>query len=287
MEKFKNIGIVGLGLLGGSLAFEIKKRNISQRITGFSRRKETLEKAISEKLIDEYFLNFDEGIKDIDFLILATPIKIVSEYFLKIGKQKTSFLITDVASVKKKIVEDATRFLGKDNNFVPSHPMAGSEKSGIEAKKEDLFEGKNVIITPTKDTKKENLLKVNSFWESLGAKTILLSPAEHDYFIGLTSHLPHILVYALLSLFEKNDKKDILFRCAGTGFFDTTRIGKSNSQLWADIFLANRENLFLWIEEFEKALNEMKHLLKDASYEVLNLKLNNIKRLREEADEKN
>jgi|LSQX01.1.fsa_nt_gb prephenate dehydrogenase len=286
MKKFKNIGIVGLGLIGSSIALEIKKRKLSEKTTGFSRRLETLKKAKEKGLIDEYFQNFEEGLKDLDFLILATPIEIVKEYFTKIKKEGSKVLVTDVASIKEKIVEESLNILGKENNFVPSHPMAGSEKSGMDGVKDNLFEEKYVIITPTDNTDKNNISVVEGFWESLGAKTFFLSPSEHDKLIGLTSHFPHLMVYSLMSLFEKHQKKEVLFRCVGTGFSDTTRIGKSNPDLWANIFLTNKKNMIYWIEEYEKALQEIKELLLNDSFDKLRFNLSQLKMVREKVDEK-
>jgi len=288
MARFKNVGVVGLGLIGGSIALEIKKRGISEKVTGFSRRIETLEKAKKVGWIDAYFQNFEDGLKDLDFLILATPIDTIKEYFLKINRQKSSVVFTDVASVKEKIVNEAMAILGENSNFVPSHPLAGSEKSGIDAVKENLFEKKYVIITPYKNIKENHIRLVNDFWESLGGKTFFLSPAEHDRLIGLTSHLPHLIVYSLISLIEKSGSEHgQLFRCMGSGFLDTTRIGKSNPELWADIFIANKRNICMWIDEFENVLKEMKVIIEDGSSEKLKMMLNNLKSLREKVDEKN
>jgi len=286
MGKFKNIGIVGLGLIGGSLALDIKRRKISPRVTGFSRRLATLKEAKSRGLIDKYFVNFEEGLDDLDFLVVATPVEKVKEYFVKISRGKSSLLFTDVASVKEKISMEALDIIGEESNFVPSHPIAGSEKSGLQAAKENLFEGRPVIITPCSYTREKNVKIVRGFWESLGAKVFLLSPQEHDRLIGLTSHMPHLAVYLLIDLLEKGGDREVLFRCLGSGFLDTTRIGKSNPDLWAEIFLANRENISFWLDEFEKALAGMKRILQSGSHEELKAKLNLLKNLRDKADEK-
>ncbi|MCM8777714.1 MAG: prephenate dehydrogenase/arogenate dehydrogenase family protein [Candidatus Omnitrophica bacterium] len=286
MTLFKTIGITGLGLIGGSLALEIKKRNVAETVVGFSRRHSTLEKAKTQGLIDEYFTNFETGIKNLDLLIIATPVGVIKDYFLRIKKVSPSVLVTDVASVKEKIVNDAVKILGKDSNFVGSHPIAGSDKSGIEAAQRNLFEGKFVIITPCKYTKKENILKIKNFWETIGAKTILISPEEHDRLLALTSHLPHFIVYLLLSLLKENKDRDILLSCIGTGFLDTTRIGKSPPELWAEIFIANRKNLLKHLSEFEKNLSEMTKILKEGNIQKLTEKLISFKKVRDELDGK-
>lgn len=286
MGKFENIGIVGLGLIGGSLALDIKKRGIARRVTGFSRRLSTLKKAKERGIIDEYFTDFEEGVKGLDFLVITTSVDAVKDYFLKVRKYKPELLVTDAASVKVKIVGEACAILGKTANFVGSHPMAGSEKSGIDSVKEGLFENKFVIITPCKYTKKENVVTVEDFWSAAGSIPVFLSPGQHDRMLALTSHMPHIIVFTLVSLLGKVKDKETLLKCIGTGFLDTTRIGKSSPELWAEIFTANRENMILWIEEFEKALAGMKKLVNEGSCGKLIKKLNLIKETRERLDEK-
>lgn len=284
--KFQNIGIAGLGLIGGSLALEIKKRGIACCVTGFSRRHSTLKKAKSQGIIDRYYMDFDEGLDSLDFLVISTPIRVMNDYFTKIKKHNPLLLVTDVASVKETVVQDAEAILGKNSNFVGSHPLTGSEKSGIGALKENLFEHRFVVITPSQHTKKKNVTRVKNFWKSLGAVPILLSPAEHDRLVALTSHLPHFLVFSLLSVIEKYGKEEPkLFNCVGTGFLDTTRIGKSNPELWAEIFIDNRKNLLFYLEEFEKKISEIKKMLKEREYEKLVTRLGTLKKTREEMDE--
>ncbi len=286
MDRFENIGIAGLGLIGGSLALDIKKRGIARRVTGFSRRLSTLKKAKERGIIDEYFTDFEDGVKGLDFLVITTPVNAVKDYFLKVRKSKPELLVTDAASVKVKIVGEARGILGKNANFVGSHPMAGSEKSGIDAVREGLFENRFVIITPSGYTKKENVSAVKDFWEAAGSIPVFLSPSRHDKILALTSHMPHLIVFTLISLLGKVKDKDLLLKCIGTGFLDTTRIGKSSPELWAEIFTANRKNMILWITEFEKALADMKRIVNGGSCEKLTRKLNLMKTTRERLDEK-
>ena len=286
MTDFKTIGITGLGLIGGSLALEIKKRNIAERVVGFSRRHSTLEKAKLEGLIDEYFTDFEDGIKKIDLLVLATPVSVIKDYFLKIKRTHPSLLVTDVASVKEKIVKESIKILGRDSNFVGSHPIAGSDKSGIEAVQENLFEGKFVIITPCKYTKEENIEKIKGLWEKVGSIPVFLSPEEHDRLLTLTSHAPHLIVYLLLSMMGKVRDKRHLLPCIGPGFLDTTRIGKSSPELWAEIFIYNRKNLLNYLSKFEKNISEIEKILRKSDVEKLTEKLTCFKKVRDEIDEK-
>jgi prephenate dehydrogenase len=286
MGKFKNIGIVGLGLIGGSIAVEIKKRDIADRVTGFSRRLSTLKKAKERGIIDRYFSDFEKGLGGLELLIITTPIGVIKDYFLKVKRYSPALFVIDVASVKENVVKDAEKILGKDSNFVACHPIAGSEKSGIDAVKENLFKDRFVIITPTEYTKKKNILKVKEFWKLLGAVTVILAPSEHDRLLALTSHLPHLIVYALISLMGKERDRRALLACTGTGFLDTTRVGKSSPDLWAEIFIANRGNIIPWISEFEQVLSDMKELIERGSCKEMSQKLMSLKKAREELDEK-
>lgn len=281
MEKFDRIGIVGLGLIGGSIGIEVKKRNISRYVYGFSRKISTMKKARSKGIIDRYFLSFEKMISSVDFLIISTPIKVIENYFLKVKKVNSSLLITDVASVKETIVKKAEEILGKNSKFIGSHPIAGSEKSGIDAVEEGLFEDKPVVITPTKNSDKNCIKKVEFFWKSLGANVYFLKPDVHDKILGFTSHLPHFLVFSLIETFISQKNKKEMVKYFGTGFFDTTRIGKSNPDMWRDIFFSNKEFLLYWISEFEKILKKMKNLLEKDRMSEFMKKLKKIKEVRE------
>lgn len=287
MAKFKNIGIAGLGLIGGSLALEIRKRRLACRVTGFSRSFSTLKKAKASGFIDGYCTDFREGLDDLDLLVVATPIRVMNDYFVGVRERNPELLVTDVASIKETVVRDAEAILGKNSNFVGSHPMAGSERSGIESIRLGLFERRFAVITPSKHTKKKNVTRIKEFWKSLGSVPVILSPVEHDRFVAFTSHLPHAAIFSLIWLVEKAGKHDgRLFDCVGSGFLDTTRIGKSNPQLWTEIFIGNRKNLVSCICEFERMLAAMKKMLREGDYEQLVARLEVLKRTREEMDEK-
>lgn len=257
---FKKVGIIGIGLIGGSICIDIKRKGVAERVIGYSRRIETIEKAIKKKIIDEYSEKVEEVIKNVDFLILSTPIGALEEYFKIIKKVNPEVFFTDVSSVKKIVCDRVKKIIGKRAKFVGSHPIAGSEKSGIEFAKEGLFENKVIIITPTKNTERILKERVKDFWERLGGKVIEMSPEKHDRILGFTSHLPHFLIFVLLSLAKKNKiSKDFY----GSGFMDTTRIGKSNPEMWTDIFFSNKKNILKYLDMFEKELRVLKNLLKE------------------------
>jgi prephenate dehydrogenase len=259
MPEFKSIGIIGIGLIGGSLALDLKKKKIAEKILGYSRKKETMEKAVKNEVIDEYCEKPEELIKEVDFLVLATPVNVMDEYFKLIKKINPQILFTDVASVKKIVHEKVKNIIGENSNYVGSHPISGSEKSGIDYIKEKLFENKTVVITLTEKTNMIAKEKIEKMWQILGSRIIEMNPEEHDKILGFTSHLPHFLVYALLSTGHNYENFSKIF--FGSGFLDTTRIGKSNAKIWAEIFLYNKKNLLFWIKRFEKEMKKLKQLI--------------------------
>ncbi|HOV21102.1 MAG TPA: prephenate dehydrogenase [bacterium] len=262
MNDFKKIGIVGLGLIGGSIGKTIKKKSSKITVYGISRRQATLIKAKEENIIDEYFLNFDEIVENSELLVLCTPIDKIEYYFRKIKQTGKNIYLTDVASVKKRIVEKGEKILGPLFPYVGSHPMAGSEETGLFASSDNLFEGKNVIITPTKSSDKNVVKKIENFWQFLGANTFFLTPSEHDKFVSLTSHLPHFLVFQFLKIISQEKEKKKIEKCIGPGFLDSTRIGKSNVEMWTEIFLNNKENILRGISKLQKEIEKTKKYLK-------------------------
>lgn len=276
---FEKIGIIGLGLMGGSVGFEIKKRNIANKTIGYSRTLLTMQKAKEKGIIDEYSENPEEIIKNVDFLILATPIGVLESYLKIIKNLRPDVIFTDVSSVKREICKMVLNIIGNNSNFIGSHPIAGSEKSGIDAVKEGLFENKIVVVTPLKNSKKSVLDIISQFWEKMGSCVIEMSPEEHDKILGLTSHLPHFLIYILLYLTSKN--KSLIKSCYGSGFLDTTRIGKSQVDMWIEIFYANRDYIFFWIEKYKKEIEKTLDALRKKDIEKLRKIFNKGKEFRE------
>jgi len=284
MKEFKKIGIVGLGLIGGSIAKAIKKRNKEIKVYGFSRRRTTLIKAKKQNIVDSYFLNFEKLLRSSELLILCTPIDKIEYYFREIKKSNKRVILTDVASVKEEIVKMGEKILGKKFPFIGSHPMTGSEKTGLDASSDNLFEGKNVIITPIKYSEKDILRKIENFWKFLGSKPFLLSPSYHDKFVSLTSHLPHLIVFQFLKMLSEKDGK--LKKCIGTGFIDTTRIGKSDIEMWVEIFSLNRENILKGIEQFQKEMEKTKRFIEKGEKSKIIKEFEKGKKWREKIEQK-
>jgi len=277
---------VGLGLIGGSIALDLKKKKLARRVVGFSRRLATLKKAKRRGIVDEYFTDFAEGLPGLDFLVLAPPARTMEGYLRVMRRVRPDILATDAVSVKDDIVRSAGKILGPAGNFVGAHPIAGSEKSGLDAARENLFAGRTVLITPAPGARRETVRKVHAFWRDLGAGTIVIKPGEHDRLLALTSHLPHLVAFALADQLRDERKNAKLTHCVGSGFRDTTRIAKSSPELWADLFCANRKHLLTRLRRFEDTLQRLRKHIEGGASAQLERELAEMKKSRERHDER-
>ncbi len=232
MPRFNKIAIIGMGLIGGSLALFIKKNKLAGQVVGVARHKATLDLAIKRRAIDRGSLSLDI-IKGAELVILATPVDNLLDsrkQILKIAGKDC--LITDVGSTKSEIVSLLEKTFP---NYLGSHPLAGSEKSGIVNANADIFKGSLCILTPTGKTRKNALARIKKLWARAGARVILLSPEEHDRILSFTSHLPHIVSFSLINSIPVE-----FLKFASGGLKDTTRIAASNPKLWKGIFRTNK-----------------------------------------------
>lgn len=254
MRLFKKVAIVGIGLIGGSLAFAIKKRKLARQIVGVSRHRRTLLLAKQNGVIDSGSLKLDI-IKNADLLVLATP----PETILQLAPQVAPLisgdcLVTDVGSTKKEIVSQLEKLFP---HYLGSHPLAGSEKYGILSANPDIFRDSLCILTPTKKTKSKVIKRITKFWQELGVQVVFLSPSLHDKIISLVSHLPHLVAFSLMGVIPNK-----YLKFSASGLKDTTRIAASEPKLWADIFLSNK-NTLKTLELFQSNLCSIKKAIKD------------------------
>ncbi len=258
---FKKVAIVGIGLIGGSIALEIKRRRLASKIVGISRHRKSILKALKIGAIDEGALKLD-CINGADLLIIATPVgnilKSGPELLKHINK---NCLVTDVGSTKGSIVNSMEKLFP---NYVGSHPLAGSEKRGILNAQRNLFARSVCVLTPTDKTNPAALRRIVLFWRFLGAKTVVLNPQEHDKSLCFASHLPHLIAFSLVNAIPTP-----YFKLGAGGLKDTTRIAASDHILWSDIFLANRSNILKAISVFEKRLKELKTAIKNKNNKLL------------------
>ncbi|HEY8747495.1 MAG TPA: prephenate dehydrogenase/arogenate dehydrogenase family protein [Tepidisphaeraceae bacterium] len=225
-----------MGLLGGSLGMAVKSALSGCVVAGYAHRKETLDLAMKAGAADEGFTDPLEAVRDADLVVLCTPVLMLSPLLRQLGPGlMDDAIVTDVGSTKASIVRDAERILGQRGRFVGSHPMAGSEKRGVEFARADLFEGSVCITTPTAQTDLAALTTVEQFWTVLGMKVVRIDPVRHDELLADVSHLPHAVAAALVSIQE-----EAALGLCGKGFLDLTRIAGGDGGLWRDIFLDNR-----------------------------------------------
>lgn len=254
----KNICIIGLGLLGASVALSVRRAMSGVKIVGFSHRQSTRQKAIDQNILDEVFETAQQAAEKADLIILATPICTFKDYFAQISPVlKKGAIVTDVGSTKVYAHQWAKKFIKNPKAFfVGSHPIAGSEKQGLDFARDDLFIGAKCIVTFDKSTSKTALQKVRSFWQKLGCKVQTMSPAEHDRILAYVSHLPHISAACLVNT---NSLKDLY--SAGKGFMDCSRVASGPENIWVDILLTNPKNILRGIDRYIHQLRQFRQAL--------------------------
>jgi len=251
----KKIGIIGLGLIGGSIARALKRNDKGYIIKAWDRDKKNLELGLSEKVFDEYTLSLKDGFFDCDVIFLCVPVfamrDILDELLMNISPIS---ILTDVGSTKSDVVALVNEMNVK-NPFIGGHPLAGSEKSGFTASRANLFENAYYCLTPAKDTNKDSIKELRDIVIDLGAIPIEMTPAEHDKVTAAISHVPHVIAASLVNLIDELDSPDnIMKTISAGGFKDLTRIASSSPSLWAGICLSNRDKILETIESFIEGL---------------------------------
>jgi len=265
-SDFKKITIIGVGLIGGSFGLALKENKQNFKIAGIDKQK-IIEKAITRGAIDEGTVNLEEGIKEADIVIIATPVKTILNILTQIDPfLKRGCLVTDTGSTKGQIVERANKVLSKDVFFIGGHPMAGSEKYGIDSASPHLFQDKTYILTPINKSNLVPLKKMLLLIKMINANILILNPLEHDKIVGAVSHLPQIIAVSLintigeLALLGNNNN---YFKAIGEGFKDMTRIASSPYKIWEDICETNQENILEMIQKFRNYLGVIEDKLKN------------------------
>lgn len=254
--RWGKVTIIGVGLLGGSIGLALRKRKLAREVYGFVRREATRREAVEAGAVNRAGMDLEEAVRNADLIILATPIAQMDGLVdPMLPVLKSGAIVTDVGSVKAPVVRSVGSKIRKaGGQFVGSHPMAGSEKGGVEAARADLFRRAVCVVTPEAGTAEVAVGKVRRLWESLGAEVLILEAALHDRLVSRASHLPHLVAAALAGqvLDPRRDGRQSAL-CA-TGFRDTTRVACSSPAMWRDIALANQKNLVRDLAAFEKRL---------------------------------
>tara|TARA_X000001036_G_scaffold365590_1_gene350123 strand:+ start:264 stop:1115 length:852 start_codon:yes stop_codon:yes gene_type:complete len=263
------ITIIGVGLIGGSLALALKERNLAKVVFGYGRDQSRLEEAQKSNVIDAFSTNIKEAIDEANIVVIATPVGTFKDILDQIEPLISSnVIITDVGSTKSDIVNIVNDVLrDKSSYFIPAHPIAGKERSGFEVSDSKLYDGKKVIITPQETNSPESIDVIDQMWKNVGADVDFMSAESHDNLLGMTSHLPHMLAFSLVNyLVDQNPNASIY---AGGGFKDFSRIASGDAVMWRDICLQNKNQIMNHLKGYQSTLDDLLEAINDEDSEKL------------------
>ena len=262
LPHFRRMVIIGVGLIGGSLALVCREKGIVSEVVGVGRSEKNLQDAIALKAIDRYTFKAEDAVKGADIIILAAPVRSLVRLAREIAPHlKAGAIVTDVGSVKGPLTE-IEDILPQGTYFVAGHPIAGKEKSGVTAAFSQLFQNSKCILTPTSKTNPDAVNTVQKMWEAVGAKVLRMTPEVHDHVFAAVSHLPHVIAYALVNtLLELENESDGIISYSAGGFRDFTRIAASHPEMWRDICLMNKHNILEMLERYERSIAKIKLLI--------------------------
>ncbi len=255
--------LIGVGLIGGSFALALREAGLVREIVGVGRSAENLSAALGMYVIDVSVTDPAQAVQGADLVLLAVPVGQMGESMAAIAPHLGAHtVVTDVGSTKQDVVTLARQYLGAHlSRFVPGHPIAGAEKSGVKAARGELFRERNVVLTPLAETDAAAVELVTRLWQGCGAKVSQMDPADHDAVFAAVSHLPHVLAFALVDYIARQANAEQLFGFAASGFRDFTRIAGSSPEIWRDICLANRDTMLSQLVAYESELAKIKTLI--------------------------
>ena len=257
--KIKRLAVIGVGLIGGSLARALRQAGAVEEIIGCGRGRENLERAVELGVIDKWTHDIGEAVEGADMIFLGIPLGAMEAAFAQMkGHLADNAVITDGGSSKASVVAAANAVFGAaPANFVPGHPIAGTERNGVEASFADLYKQRRVIITPLEQTDADAISRVRAMWQACGAEVTEMSVAHHDEVLAATSHLPHMLAFGLVDTLSRMKENDEIFRYAAGGFRDFTRIASSNPVMWRDVCVANGAALSKMLAAFAAEMADL------------------------------
>ena len=267
---FNKITIIGLGLIGSSIARAIKKKHLCKNLVAHDKSKIVLKKIVKLKITNHIEPNLKKSVQDSDLVIICTPLGTYKNIVSVIKNNlKNTCILTDVGSAKIFVTNTVNKLINKNTIWIPAHPVAGTEQSGPEAGFADLFKNRWCIITPINKKNPTSLKKLNNFWKKIGSKVQHMSPEHHDKVMAITSHIPHLIAYNIVGTaanLEKDTKSEVI-KYSASGFRDFTRIASSDPTMWRDIALNNRKQILHMLEKFNLDLNNLKRAIikKDGS----------------------
>ena len=282
--QFKQITLVGVGLLGGSLGLAVKRRGLAGRVVGLVRRPESVAECVDLGVVDVATLDVALAINDAELIVHCAPIsqmRTLTENILPHMKPGT--IVTDVGSVKACVADDLEELISDGGgHFVGSHPMAGGEQTGVAHSREDLFDGAAVVVTPTQESDAATVEKVEAFWRALGSRVLSLNPAAHDALVAKSSHLPHVAAAAVATAVLRDGQSAELGSVCGPGFRDTTRIASGSPAMWRDIVMENGDNVSGCLEALIQELTAVKASLDAGDKEAIERFFQSAKNARDE-----
>jgi len=282
---FKKVCIIGCGLIGSSIARAIKKKKLSNQIVSSNRSEITNKRVIKLNIVDDSSADIKKMVRESDLVIIATPLSSYKDVIFKIKNSlKNGAILTDVGSVKKKVISLIEKNIPKNISWISSHPIAGTEESGPDSGFADLFKNRWCILTPSNQTKDKDIKLLELFWKKIGSRVDIMDAKQHDYILSITSHIPHLIAYNIVHTtlnIKKKKNRDIIKYSAG-GLRDFTRIAASNPIMWRDIFVQNRENMSKMIDKFIENLKDLKKAIKNKNEKKLEKIFTKTKKIRKE-----
>jgi len=271
MPLIRRLAIVGVGLIGGSLARALREAGEVGEVVGCGRSRPNLDRAVELNVIDRYTHHAGEAAEGADMVVVAVPLGAMARTFAALqGHLTENAVVTDAGSAKGSVVEDAAKVFGRIPQwFVPGHPIAGTEHTGVDASFAELYRHRRVILTPLSDTDPAAVERVEAMWRTCGAEVVTMDVAHHDEVLAATSHLPHMLAFGLVDALARMKENDEIFRYAAGGFRDFTRIASSSPVMWRDICVANRRALSRMLDRFAEEMSDLSSTIRAGDGEHL------------------
>ena len=268
---FEQLGLIGCGLMGGSFALALKRAGLVKRVVGYSKSPSTTERARQMGVIDVEAPSALLAVSGADIVLIAVPVAATEATFKAIKHLVTpQMLIMDVGSTKCDVIDAGRRALRERvGSFVPAHPIAGKEVSGVQHADPDLYEGKQLILTPIEQTSAHQLKQAEAVWTALGCRVLKMSPESHDAAFAAVSHLPHLIAFALMNAIAGQPEGKDFLSLAGPGFRDFTRIAASDPHVWRDILISNRDELLVQSKIFQRHLQALERMISSSNGEAL------------------
>ena len=267
MTNFKprRVALVGIGLIGSSIAHALRKHELAEHIAISTRSTVTLARAEQLKLGDSYHVKAEEAVKNADIIIISVPLSACQSVAINIaGNLKLGAIVTDVSSCKASVIAEMGPHIPNGVHFVPGHPIAGTEHSGPDAGFANLFNGRWCILTPPKNTNQKAIEKISILWKKMGSMVEIMEPEHHDQVLAITSHLPHLIAYSIVDTATnlQDDLKQEVIKFSASGFRDFTRIAASDPVMWRDVFMKNRDAVLEVLGQFSEDLSALQRAIR-------------------------